>query len=354
MADGSMLSELPSSNRGVSETERLPVIVDYLAASIDLFSSLAFRPLEEPESDIIESINGGGDLVRDVAERINSLLFGDTFALAADITRGRFYRYRVKLCNAFCDYVGLIEMGGTETMRDGRYTARIEMTGHGCRLFEAAGCDHAKRWSLLATMLGAVSARITRVDLAADDYAGRWPIRWALDHYEMGAFDKRGQRPKPKLIDDMGSGEGKTFYVGSRKSENMLRVYEKGREQGDPASEWVRYEAQITGSNRRQLPLEILTLCDEYLRGAYPALHFVGGVGQSICSISRSVAASAVKAVRHFKRQYGAFANLVLQAGEGCEQTVFRLLRGVSRQTVPKWYSGGASNLNEFREAIPI
>jgi hypothetical protein len=50
-------------------------------------------------------------------------------------------------------------------------------------------------------------------------------------------------------VDDYDSGDGKTFYVGDKKSEKQLRVYEKGREQGDRNSPRVRYEAQFRNSN---------------------------------------------------------------------------------------------------------
>lgn len=48
-----------------------------------------------------------------------------------------------------------------------------------------------------------------------------------------GRVRQRGQRPKARLVDDYNGGDGKTFYVGGKKSEEQLRVYEEGREQGD-------------------------------------------------------------------------------------------------------------------------
>lgn len=346
---------------GRRDDGRLPVMIDFLAVSVDLQAVLDGCPdWHKLFVDTVNDLNDVGIFALDVARIAANYLFGGVFAVSDDLRRGRFYRWRVRLQNASGDYVGLIEFGGVETCRtDGTYTLRAELTGQGCRIYESsgmdAGCSHAQRWGQLADRLGLVSTRITRVDLACDDYDGCYSIDWALAQYQAGAFDKRGQRPKPKMIDDMGSGDGRTFYLGSRTSENLLRVYEKGKEQGDRDSSWVRFEAQLKGSSRRLIPLDVLINCDAYLKGAYPALHFVSGVGERISSVSRAVAASAIKAVRNFRRQYGPFANLLLHASEGCEIRVTQMLKECSRSVMPQWFRiGGVACLDDFRAAIPI
>lgn len=180
-------------------------------------------------------------------------------------------------------------------------------------------------------------ARITRVDIAADDFLGQWPVQWAIDRYNEGGFDRRGQRPKARLIDDMGNRTGKTFYVGSRKSEQQLRVYEKGREQGDMASEWVRYEGEFHASNRRELPLEMLTDPAPYLVGSYPILDFVDGIGQRLRIATEKLLANCARAVMHFRRQYGPMINAMLHASGGDEATLSRLIVGTARAKLPPW-----------------
>ncbi|TWQ31919.1 replication initiation factor domain-containing protein, partial [Xanthomonas vasicola] len=176
-------------------------------------------------------------------------------------------------------HVGIIEFGGEECRRkDGTYTARIELTGTGCGMVSAARCGHAKRWLELRAKLESCAGRLTRVDTAADDLLGKYPLKLAQTWYSSGEFDNRGQRPKAQLIDDYDSGDGKTLYVGTKKSEKQLRVYEKGREQGDKESPWVRYEAQFKASNRKDLSLDILRDPAGYLLGAYPVLHFLNCV----------------------------------------------------------------------------
>jgi len=315
------------------------VVVDWLACSIDLLSVLDAKGVNEDRSALLNDLNGAvGHNVSEVAGLIADHFFPGMFTLA-DQSRGRFYAWCVRLLDENGDKVGQIELGGGHTVRkDGTITARIELTGTGCRIYEtSSGSDHAERWSLLASLLGLCDARITRIDIAADDFTGRYPVAWALEQYESGSFDRRGQRPTARLIDDMGSRKGKTLYVGSRQGENQLRVYEKGREQGDPDSEWVRYEAEFHNSNRRELPLDMLTMGDAYIVGTYPALDFVSGIGERLRVAAAEVLANCVSAVRNFRRQYGPMLNAMLHAAGGDEVTLSRLIAGTARSKLPAW-----------------
>lgn len=340
-ADRAAEGGTPASNRGYSETEQIGVTVDWLASSVSLFAVLESREaLGEGERwAILDDLNGTvGLCVQDVAKSIADYFGLDMFTLGEQ-RRGTFYAWRVRLENASGDHCGLIEVGGQNTARlDGTVTARIELTGAGCRLYEtSSGSDHAKRWSLLASLLGLVDARITRIDLAADDFLGSYPMTWAIERYEAGDFDKRGQRPKARYIDDMGSGAGKTLYVGSKHSENQLRVYEKGKEQGDPASPWMRYEGEFHASIRKELPLDMLTNGDAYLVGAYPVLDFIGGIGERLRIATAEVMANCVRAVAYFRRCYGPMMNAMLHAAGGDEKTLHRLVAGTARPKLPGW-----------------
>lgn len=345
MSGSEATARLPSSNRGVSETERIGVVVDWLACSVSLFDVLEARGVVHSESDgnrwaIMDDLNGPhGACVREVAQHLVAFFFPPDLFNLGEQRRGTFYAWRVRLENAAGDHVGLLEFGGPHTARaDGTVTARVELTGDGCRMYEtSSGCDHAERWSLLASLLGLVDARITRIDIAADDFAGRYPIAWAMQRYEAGDFDKRGQRPKARFIDDMGNRTGKTLYIGSRQSENQLRVYEKGREQGDPDSPWVRYEGEFHASNRRDLPLDMLVNGDAYLVGAYPVLDFVAGIGERLRVAAAEVLANCKRAVAHFRRQYGPMLNAMLHAAKGDESTLARLVMGTARESLPGW-----------------
>lgn len=315
-------------------------MIDWCAASFDLLAVLdvSLQGFADDRVSFVDDLNGPvGFNALSVAGAIRDHFFGDLFDLG-DPSRGRFYNWRCAM-HRDGQHVGLLEFGGINTIRqDGTYTARLELTGEGCRLYEASsGCDHAQRWSQLASLLGAVDARITRVDIAADDFLGCWPVSWALDRYNDGSFDRRGQRPKARLIDDMGNRTGKTLYVGSRKSEQQLRVYEKGREQGSPDSEWVRYEGEFHASNRRELPLDMLVDPAPYLVGTYPVLDFVGGIGERLRIATEKLLANCGRAVRAFRHQYGPMLNALLHASGGDEATLGRLIAGTARSKLPPW-----------------
>jgi DNA relaxase NicK len=315
------------------------VVIDWLAVSFDVVAVLLDAEWGDYSQELRDYVDGSlGQDVTSAADAIREH-FGLGMFQLGEQGRGRFYTWRFSLKDASDDHVGMIEFGGIHTMRDdGTRTARIELTGAGCRQYEASiGSDHAQRWSLLASMLGLCDARITRIDIAADDFIGTYPVDWAIQQYHDGKFDRRGQRPKARLIDDMGNRTGKTFYVGSRKSENQLRVYEKGREQGDLDSPWVRYEGEFHASNRRELPLDMLLDPAPYLVGAYPVLDFVNGIGERLRIATAEVLASCKQAVRHFRNQYGPMLNAMLHASGGDEAMLARLVSGTARSALPAW-----------------
>lgn len=344
MADGSAAVGLPSSNRGVSEFReepKLSVLLDWFAASVDLPAVLREQGYDEAMDLTLNTLDQTGANAPEIAANVCAFFFGDTAMRCADDVRpGRFYRWRVQLVDGAGEHCGLIEFGGAHTVRqDGVYTARIELSGHGCRAYElpgAAGSGHAKRWLLLRAKLESCAGRLTRIDVAADDLQGLFPITWAIEQYQAGEFDSRGQRPKVKEIDDHGSGEGCTVYVGSSKSEKMLRVYEKGKELGDPTSPWVRYEAQFSASRRKELPLDMLRDPRGYLLGAYPVLRFLQAMAQRIDVTNAAAAATLKSCRRHLRRQYGATLNFIVKQTRS-DAELASVVRSLTTAKLPKW-----------------
>ena len=337
--------------RSVKINEPISCCVDWVAASVDLLLALRGAGCRLRDLQMINGIEDGS-MVLDFARLLASHFFGSSLQVAEEAGKGRFYTWRVKLLDGEGRYAGLVEFGGTHTLRkDGRYTARLELTGDGCRVYEGVdSSDHAQRWLMLSSLIGAADGRLSRVDLAADDFQGHYPLAWVISQYDNGAFESRGQNPKAKHINDYGSGEGSTFYVGRRTSEKMLRCYEKGKELGDPDSPWVRYEVQFKGSSRANLPLEMLTECAAYIKGAYPVLSFVEGIAERLRITREEVAATCKRAVRVFRHQYGPFANALLRASEGCERTLWGMVQNLSRTKAAKFIKGG--NFGEFRSVV--
>ncbi|WP_157953710.1 replication initiation factor domain-containing protein [Oceanimonas marisflavi] len=160
----------------------------------------------------------------------------------------------------------------------------VSITGAGC-----AGVDFTIMYQILNRLPG---IKITRVDLALDDYEGK--AFTAATFREMaleGLFSGRGRPPRYtyiesghiELIDKGQSKEAKkrygmvpnagtSFYIGARESGKVFRAYEKGKQmQDEKRPNWQRAEVEIR-SKDRVIPLDVLLRPDEFFAGAYPAL----------------------------------------------------------------------------------
>lgn len=119
----------------------------------------------------------------------------------------------------------------------------VQVSGTGCGfLCEQPGHD----WSAWIAGLLGTGARFTRVDVAVDDRRGLVTWKLLADAFDEGRCISRWRMfhaVVPRLMIDPSVTAGWTFYLGSRKSEAFLRVYDKGFEQGAEADgPWVRWE----------------------------------------------------------------------------------------------------------------
>ena len=60
-----------------------------------------------------------------------------------------------------------------------------------------------------------------------------------------------------------------TLFIGSRGSAKYCRIYEKGRQLGDPDSPWVRFEVEYRKADS-VLPIDMLIKPGQYLTGGIP------------------------------------------------------------------------------------
>ncbi|MDR7135721.1 DNA relaxase NicK [Lysobacter niastensis] len=335
---------LPTTNRGVSlsgSAQLQPlttVVVDWMAGSVDLAEVLAHQG-HLKTWEIFNDLNGYGFQTQQVAACVFSSIFAGTdLHLCKEQRKGTFYKWRHHLISASGEKVGQIEFGGPHTMRqDGTPTARVELTGKGCRLFEgAAESDHAERWSSLRAKLASVAGRLSRVDIAFDDFAGTYNLAHAVKLWQSGKFDARGQTPDLESVNHAKGLKGDTIYIGSRASEKFLRVYEKGKEQGDESSVWVRWEAQFKASSRRELDLDMLTAPAEFMRGAYRALSFISETLRRLDLTKEQAAANIHGALKHLRRQYGKTLNFLKQTFPD-DEALGSFLINVTRPGLPDW-----------------
>lgn len=229
------------------------------------------------------------------------------------------YTQRVNL-GANAEY-GLIAYGGDKQ----RGTVHVELN--------ASACAHALDWRTAQQWGESLGAKITRVDLAHDDMqAETVSIEIAKAWYEAGEFTSNGRPPAAKLIDDMGSGKGKTLYIGNRVNGKLLRVYEKGRQLGDPSSPWVRVELELRGKSRL-IPWDVLTSPATYLAGGYPCLAYLSAVQDKILTISKAVQVTLESILQYLRTAGGKSINVLMQANGG---DAFALVNSIKRDGIPR------------------
>jgi phage replication initiation protein len=249
------------------------------------------------------------------------MIFGGTSELRTPGRRGRafqFYRDSALIFDREGELCGTIGLDGNAD------TVCVSLSG--------AGCRWVRDWLPVAATLETLHARITRVDLAYDDYDGKLLDLHALrDLARSGeGFSCGGRPPHSSFLDDHGSGAGCTLYVGA-KGHKQLCVYEKGKEQGDETSPWIRAEVRLYAKHVEAVVLDVLRRPLEFFRAAYPVLvGLLPGVCTRLETVVRTVEATATAMVRWLKNQCGGSINLLEEAigvqefGGWCRQNVAR------------------------------
>lgn len=273
----------PISNRGGAETEaaQRPEQADfehYAHILTDSKGRLIEVPLRRGVADsaFIDQISFsfhedtlsncfGEPLVSDVQyiEQISIELlkiFGFAILSKAPHTGGRFYRECWLLGSDDVQY-GRVHFGGQNN------TMLVELTATGCNA-ATVGWE-ARLYAFLTT---AIRPKITRIDIAKDFFQREYSPEQAAEDRLSGLFTNHHMMPDGEKAGsdwESNNGKGKTYYVGSRESSKYVRVYEKGKQLGDKASDWVRFEIEFKAKDI-VIPFEVLTAPGEYFGGAYP------------------------------------------------------------------------------------
>jgi phage replication initiation protein len=222
---------------------------------------------------------------------------------------------------------GIVAVGGSSQLG----TVLVSINGQGCSI--AQNGWEARLQQVLQTQ---VASRLTRVDIAYDDYEGQFltpeNARAECQQQSQGIFFTQGRAPSWELVGDWDSPTGrKTLYVGSCHSDKRLRIYTKGRALGDPMSPWIRSELVLKHSKRFILPLEILTHSTPYLAAAYSTAAQAGPFQFLMDSVppasrlktaSQTIQISLAHQIRYGKRAVGKLVTTLKTLGYSDSQII--------------------------------
>lgn len=115
-------------------------------------------------------------------------------------------------------------------------------------------------------------AKITRLDLAIDVFDVE--IDPAILATKTRVKSAPGSAKKWRVW--RGENGGCTAYIGSRKSEKFLRIYDKAAETGDKSRAWTRFEIELKGNAARAASMQMSLLTDDerpqFIKGLISAL----------------------------------------------------------------------------------
>ncbi|GGP24433.1 replication initiation factor domain-containing protein [Silvimonas amylolytica] len=222
------------------------------------------------------------------------------------------------------DGFGLVCIGGQ------RNKILVSLTGKGCAAAEEGWEER------LVNFLQdqAEQPKLTRVDLAYDDYLGeRYTVDKAFDDYKTDLYQcYRGNAPE---CEQMGnwyrpSGKGRTFCVGLRRSGKYARIYERGKKEGCKESPWVRIECENKAVGR-VLPFDMLMNPGAYLSACYPAFEWISEKQSRITTTKLEMEIAVDRAIEIINHQYGKYiGTLVHVLGQD------EFLRRTQQDGVPK------------------
>lgn len=275
-------------------------------------------------------------LVEEVGEedfglKLAAMLFGRHCSLIIGDFTGHGFQGYVNSAPVIAEtgeIVGKVGVGGNND------TVHLSISG--------SGCQWVNDWQRVANGLATMAAKITRCDLAFDDYLGQYVSPRDLDaRVERGDLIVRapgpGKPPKTRFINDHGHGTGCSFYAG-KKGRKELCVYEKGKEQGDPDSPWIRLEVRFFNKHA-ELPFSMLTHPLAYLRGAYNVCESLpADVTERVRTQKVKAAATAVAWARWLSTQVGPSFHLGFRVfGDRFQEFITNAL---ARDAVPGRFRG--------------
>jgi phage replication initiation protein len=200
-------------------------------------------------------------------------------------------------------------------------TAFVSLSGSAC----ASISDWGACYHLFHEIL---KGRITRWDGAVDMFDGSPSVDDAVAWFKAGQFNAGGNMPS---CDQRGNwiepdGRGRTFYVGKSENGKMLRIYEKGKQLGDPSSPWVRWELELHNQDRI-IPWDVILEPDKYLAGSYACMGWVNEIQERIRTTRKTATLSYDHLTHYAKQAYGPLLSVMLEVEGSAEAVIEKLKR---------------------------
>lgn len=246
-------------------------------------------------------------------------IFGADFLEVTYTGKGlHFYKYALNIGH-HDKILGKICFGGQGD------TILTQITGAGCQ-YADMGWEY-NLYNFLTNF--AEHAKLTRIDLAHDDFDGAYlNVVDADDAETRGDFMLTNKRPTVEKLGDWKhhKGNGRTLQIGKRENGKLIRIYEKGKKFGDKSSPWCRAEVEF-GAKARYLPFEMLLSPTEYFVGAYPfTLELIDKARQHkgehgvifvsrIDTVKNETEISVEKSIDIWKRQIGRYVRAYRDMG---------------------------------------
>lgn len=202
---------------------------------------------------------------------------------------------------------------------------QLEITGGGCNYVNA----NKMKFSSLYAICKHLGGIITYLDIAVDDFSGKFNIKDTKEKHKGGRYDPpTGKRPN---IYFHSSPTGDTVYIGAYSSYRRVKVYEKGKESGYPvgSDEYVkhnRHEVTLEGRKHHVIELDALLTPDRDFVTAYPKAHkrILRGVKPRCVfkETSRTKINSFSKSLAFNKHQWGKSNNALAQLVGNKEEAI--------------------------------
>jgi phage replication initiation protein len=183
----------------------------------------------------------------------------------------------------------------------------LTVTGKGCAHIESIDANYG----ILSALAAQPNARLTRLDLAFDDYSGNASIQKVDRDYNRGLFDPiTGKRPLKLNLGN--KKDGRTRYIGGMKAYKKIAVYEKGKQlkiYHPDLINWVRTEVRFTANSRDAIPVEAIANRENYFYSAFPkAMRKLIGKQTYVPVVVRAAIeyqANLGRTLKHARYQYG-------------------------------------------------